>query len=887
LALAPGTRLGQYEIVASLGAGGMGEVYRARDTRLGRDVALKILPELFVSDADRVARFQREAQVLASLNHPNIATIHGFEEIGAGPAAGRALVMELVDGPTLADRIVEGAIPIDEALPIARQIADALDAAHAQGIVHRDLKPANIKLRPDGTVKVLDYGLAKAMAEDRGAGPTNVANSPTLTARATEMGMILGTAAYMAPEQARGKSVDKRADIWAFGCVLFEMLVGQRVFIGEDMTETLASVVKEQPNIALAPAKVQRLLRKCLEKDPRRRLRDIGDAWELLEDAPQQAGDTAAAAPARARASRLPWIVAAAAGLAAIALAVVHFRQSPVTALTARFEITWPTSAESKSLGGAQFFQLSPDGRYLALVAQNSIWVRPIDSVEATRLDRTQGATYPFWSPDSETIGFFQDAHLRIVPRGGGAVRTLCDAPDGRGAAWSTKGTIVFSDSLGGQGLSRVADQGGTPVRMTVVADAGPGAVHRYPQFLPDGDRFLFLVLSPKASIGGIYVGSLSGSAPIRILEGQENALFVSAAVGGGDGYLLFRNRTALMASVFDSSGLKTMGAPFLVAPDVGLGENTGLAAFSVARNGTLAYSGENAVAQEVVWLDRSGQRQSVVASGIQLVNVALSPDERRVAISVSRRGVDSDIWLIEPGGSPARFTFGPAPGWSSQVWSPKGDQIAYATSDLAGLPGYEIRRKHSNGAGVEETLMKSGQTLYVWDWSTDGKSLVISDGGKLELLPVEGDHTVVPLVKPESEALYGQLSPNGRWIAYTSGNRGQAEVYVQPVPATGSLRQVSQGGGMVPRWRRDGRELYYRATDGRLMAVGVSEGPDGSIQLNSTPQALFPIPSPGNINRYVYAPAASGQRFLVGQPLAGTEPPLTLVLNWTAAVKH
>jgi serine/threonine protein kinase len=883
--LTPGTRIGHYEIVGSLGAGGMGEVYRAKDTKLSRDVALKILPEVFVSDADRVARFQREAQVLASLNHPNIASIHGLEETGAGPAARRALVMELVDGPTLADRIAEGPIPIDEALPIARQIADALDAAHAQGIVHRDLKPANIKLRLDGTVKVLDFGLAKAMAEDRGAGAENPANSPTLTARATEMGMILGTAAYMAPEQARGKSVDKRADIWAFGCVLFEMLVGQRVFVGEDMTETLASVVKEQPNVGLAPAKVQRLLKKCLEKDPRRRLRDIGDAWELLEDAPRLTGDVPAVTPP-IRASWLPWIVAAVAGVAAIALAVVHFRESPIAPLTARFEIAWPTSAENKSLGGARFFQLSPNGRYLALVAQNSIWVRPIDSVEATRLDRTQGATYPFWSPDNETIGFFQDGHLKVVPRGGGAARTLCEAPDGRGATWSPKGTIIFSDGLGAQGLSRVAEQGGTPVRATVVASTDPGVLHRYPQFLPDGDRFLYLVLSGKADLGGVYAGSLSGSAPVRTLDGQENALFVSAAVAGGDGYLLFRKQAALMASVFDASGLKTVGAPFLVAPDVGLGENTGFGAFSVAGDGTLAYSGENAVAQEVVWLDRSGKRQSVVASGIQLADVALSPDERRVAISVARRGVDSDIWLVESGGSPARFTFGPSPGWSSQVWSPKGDQIAYATFDLAGLPGYEIRRKASNGAGVEETLMKSGETLYVWDWSADGKSLVVSDADKLELLHLEGDRTPVPLKAP-SGSLYGQLSPDGRWLAYTSGDRGQTEVYVQPVPATGSLWQVSKGGGLVPRWRRDGRELYYRAADGQLMAVSVNEGSGGSLQVSSTPQALFPIPSPGNVERYVYAPAANGQRFLVGQPLAGTEPPLAVVLNWTAAVKR
>jgi Tol biopolymer transport system component len=894
--LIPGQRLGPYEVLAAIGAGGMGEVYRAHDTKLGRDVALKILPPLFVHDPERVARFQREAQVLASLSHPNIAIIHGVEEApaaGPGQPAVRALVMELVEGPTLADRIADAPIPIDEALTLARQIADALDAAHGQGVVHRDLKPANIKLRPDGTIKVLDFGLAKAGTQDGGPTSGDLVNSPTLTARATQMGMIIGTAAYMSPEQARGKAVDKRADIWAFGCVLFEMLTGRRLFMGDDLTETLASVVKEQPDFAQAPPRVLRLLRKCLEKDPRRRLRDIGDAWELLESEGGSKDPASIVPPATTDppASRrlLPWAVAALAVAAATVLAVRQSGQTSPAPPPVRFQVEWPTTPGANPLGGAHFFQMSPDGRAVAIVNENALWVRPLDALEAVKIDRTQGVTYPFWSPDNQWIGFFQAGQLKVVSRAGGSIRTVCDAPDGRGATWSPRGVIVFSREFGNTGLFSVPEQGGTPSSVTKVAASGPtDDAHRYPQFLPDGERFLFLHLTGKADVAGTYVGSLSGSAQVRVLEGSQNALFAASA-GAVSGHLLFKRDDALMAQAFDVASLKAGGTPFVVATGIGDGENTGLGAFSIGAAGTLVYGNTREVAGDLVRVDRTGARQSVVATNARFDNFALSADGRRIALSMSpeNRNSESDIWLLTIGGSPSKFTFGPAPGWMFPVWSPRADHVAYATIDLAGQAAYEIRRKASNMAGVEEKLLSSPETLFLWDWSPDGKFLVYSSGGDLYQLRLDGDRKPVAFTKGPAEDHYGQVSPDGRWMVYTSGDRNQSEVYVQPIPPTGALWQVSKEGGTMPRWCCQGRELFYRASDGRLMAVPVGAGKDGTFAVTGEAKPLFAVRTIGNVQRFTYQPSLDGRQFLVSVPSASAARPITVVLNWPATTKR
>jgi hypothetical protein len=641
-------RLGSYDVIAPLGAGGMGEVFRARDSRLGRDVALKVLPDSFAHDPDRLARFEREAQVLASLNHPNIATVHGFERAGDT----RALVMELVDGPTLADQIATGPIAVDEALAIARQIVDALDAAHGQGIVHRDLKPANIKIRPDGAVKILDFGLAKALAPEGSDATADAMNSPTLTARATQMGMIIGTAAYMSPEQARGRAVDRRADIWAFGCVLYEMVTGKRLFVGEDLTETLASVVKENPSLEHAPPGFQKLLRKCLEKDPRKRLRDIGDAWELLEPA-----SAPAAAPAAHRPSFVPWLAAALAAVAAVVFGIMLVRRSPaVGAPLVAFEVGWPGDADARFVGGARFFEISPNSRYVAIVHQNALWVRALDAVTPVRIERTQGATYPFWSPDSEQIAFFQNAQLMVVSRAGGSPRTICDAANARGGTWNEQGTIVFAGDYGAAGLLRVAEQGGTPAKVTVLNGQGPtAAAHRYPQFLPDGNRFLYLSLTPDRETEGVYVASLDGMTPARVLDSTFNARFARAEVDGGDGYLLFVRSETLTAQVFDTARLATSGAPFPVAAGVGPGENTGLAAFSVADNGTVAHAEGIVASFDLRWIARTGEPREVVAADVPTNTFAMAPDQKRVAMSLanSRGGFNFDVWVQPPGASP------------------------------------------------------------------------------------------------------------------------------------------------------------------------------------------------------------------------------------------
>ncbi len=627
-----------------------------------------------------------------------------------------ALVMELVDGEDLSVHIARGPIALADALPIARQIADALEAAHEQGIVHRDLKPANIKVRADGTVKVLDFGLAKALDANASSGSAGAMNSPTLTAAGfatgyggagTEMGMILGTASYMAPEQARGKAVDKRADIWAFGCVLYEMVTGRRPFAGEDITEILASVVKDAPDLSAAPPELRRLLGRCLQKDPKKRLRDIADVWDLVDEPSALPRPV----PQASRTSRLPWIVATAGVLAAVALAVHDFGESAVTpTATARFQVPWPADASvAADTRGARSFQLSPDGRHMLMASQGALWVRALDSLDAVRLERTQGATYPFWSADSEWIAFFAGGQLKKIARAGGPIQVICDAPDDRGGAWSTNGTIVFSDRFGYAGLSRVSESGGTPVPATKITTTGPSDAHRYPQFLPDGEHFLYLYLTGDAGVAGLYVAALDGSPAVRLLPGQDNALYI-ASPGARAGHLVFRRHDKLMAQAFDPARRELSGTAFPAAEGVGQGENTGLGAFSVSNHGGLAYGPGTVTRVEMVWIDRSGKRQASVSPTADINTFSLSRDQRRLALGIAAdaTGTESQIWTQAlPGGSPSKLTFDPAPGWEAPVWSSDASEIAYATMNLAGLSTYEIRRKALSSAGTEETLTR------------------------------------------------------------------------------------------------------------------------------------------------------------------------------------
>ena len=890
--LTVGSRLGHYDVTALIGEGGMGQVYQATDTKLNRQVALKILPEAFATDPDRLARFQREAQVLASLNHPNIAAIHGLEE----SEGTRALVLELVEGPTLADRIARGAIPLDEALPIAKQIAEALEAAHEAGVIHRDLKPANIKVKDDGTVKVLDFGLAKALDTSPEGDPSQ---SPTLTAAATQMGVIMGTAAYMSPEQARGKTVDKRADIWSFGVVLYEMLTGRTAFEGEDVSVTLADVIRAELSWEQLPDDLPPILstylRRCLHKDPSQRIRDIGDVRLAMEGAFETAtahpGDSPVALVAPA--SKLPWLVTGVAAIAAVAVSVLHFGETVPPVDVSRFQVELPGGASDPQSG---FLVLSPDGRHLALTHGNQLWVRSFDSLEARPIDGTGGARYPFWSPDSASLAFFAGGDLKKVSRTGGLVQTLPAAANGRGGAWSPNGTIVLSP-IGNGTLSAVPASGGDVRAVTALPEASGSDAHRYPQFLPDGERFLYLYLTSDADVAGVYVGSLDPQTPPRrVLDGRNQAQYVASPVRSGDGYLVYRQDTVLMAQSFDASSLQSAGAAFPVADGIGMGAgNTGYSRFSTSSSGSLAYAPEDVQNTELVWFSRNGERLDLLTAADRIQGFSVSRSQERAAIVVGQIGFEiGDIWLQNlAGGAPSRFTFGPPPGWRNPVWAPDGDWVAYSTSNLAGLGHYDIRRKPTNRSGDEELLLSEATNLRIWDWAPDGSYLVYSESTTqdrdIQILPLTGDRTPVAFLETPARESHAQVSPDGGWMAYVSDEQGDPQVYVKSIPATTSLWQISVDGGTMPRWRQDGRELFYRGADGTLMAVDVgsnlaNEGPAAELfEHEPTPKPLFDgVPATGSIFTFTYQPSADGQRFAVLGPAPGSESSITVVLNWS-----
>ncbi len=889
MTLSGGTRLGPYEVLAPLGAGGMGEVYRAADSRLSRDVALKVLPEEFFEDGDRVARFEREAKSLAALNHPGIAAVYSFEEI-----SGRhILVMELVEGEGLDEKIASGPLPPDESLAYARQIAEALEAAHEKGIVHRDLKPANVKVTPEGKIKLLDFGLAKIFESDPTGSSPSATRSPTLTGRATAAGMILGTAAYMSPEQARGRAVDKRSDVWAFGCVLYEMLTGKRLFIGETVSDTLAAVLRHEISLndlpPAVPSTVRRLMVRCLERDPKNRLRDIGEARIVLDEVAsgrveETDASLAGAAEPTKKKGWLPWALAGIAIVAAVALAIVQFRaprSEPAQAI--RFDIARPESSSPTNRG--KFFELSPDGRFLAIVEAGELWVRPLDSVSARRIEGIEDATYPFWSPDSAWIGFFAENELRKVARDGGRAQKICAAPGGRGASWSADGVILFSDRFGNRGLSRVSAQGGVPAAVTRLATEAASDAHRYPQFLPDGKSFLFLYLAPSPEVAGVYLGKLDGGPPERVLKGSDQAVF-ARAVGSGSGYLLHRRETTLMAQSFDFGSRRKIGEEVPVANGVGVGANTGSGAFTLSANGLLAFSADAATSSEFVWIGSSGERGERLGSANaemgDFYGLSLARGGRRLAFGA---GNPPDIFTQSlSGGEPSRFTFGPAPGWAYPIWSPDGSEIVYTTQDLVGLPQYEIRRRRADRAGGEEMLLSAKSFLFPWDWSPDGGSILYGDDrGDLWLLPLAGKRKPVAFITAPGQLAYAQFSPDGRLVAYASDEQGQFQVFVATVPPSGALWQISTGGGSMPRWRRDGRELYYRSNDGTLMAVALGAGPGtAAIEERSAPRPLFTgIPSSGNSPIFTYAPDDDGHRFLVASTKRGAQEPITLLVNW------
>ncbi len=817
MSLRVGTQLGSLEITALLGKGGMGEVYRARDTKLKREVAIKILPEEFSRDPDRVNRFQREAEVLASLNHPNIAAIYDLEEAGGS----RYLVLELVEGETLADRIQRGPIPIEEAVDIAKRICEALEAAHEKGIVHRDLKPANVKITPDGKVKVLDFGLAKAME----GSPANAmqSNSPTIISGSMP-GVILGTAAYMSPEQARSRPVDKRADIWAFGVVLYEMLTGQRPFQGQDVAEILVAVITKEPNWELVPVKVQRLLKRCLEKDPQKRLRDISGAALLLEETPQ-AAEPASLVP---RHTRLPWAVAAAFVVISIALGVLLWRPTRQTDRPLmRFSADLgPEAVEGLRITAA----ISPNGARLAFVARGptgkqQLATRLLDQAQATLLPGTENATDPFFSPDGQWIGFFADQKMKKISVQGGAAVTICDAPNARGASWGEDGSIIVKLTSGGGGLSRVSGAGGTPQEITKPSDKGE-VTHRWPQILPSGQAVLFT--------GNKVIGAYE-DASIEVLS-PKTGQWKTVQRGGyfgryvPSGHLVYLHQGTLFAVVFDLDRLEVRGAPAPMLEDVAGDPATGGGQYDVAGNGTLVYlSGKSSAASwPVVWMESSGKTQPLRGVPGQYFHPRFSPDGKRLALVVRSAGGD-DIQVHDwQRDTMTRLTF--TQGNLFQVWTPDAKHIVF----LFRSPGANsIRWIRADGAKEAQTLLES-KDLTPYSFSPDGKRLAYTErsvdtGSDLWTLPLDVSDPDHPKPgKPELffgtpfDELEPAFSPDGRWIAYTSNESGRAEVYVRPFPSgtpSGSGKwQISTGGGRYPIWSRSGRELFYETLDNRIM---------------------------------------------------------------------
>ena len=864
MALSSGNRLGPYEILAAIGAGGMGEVYRARDSKLGRDVALKVLPDAFARDAERMARFQREAKVLASLNHPYIASIYGLEDSGST----HALVMELVEGPTLADRIRSGPIPIDEALRIARQICDAMEYAHERGIVHRDLKPANVKVTNDDAVKVLDFGLAKAIEGD--AASTDMANSPTLSRMATQAGVLLGTAAYMSPEQAKGKAVDRRADIWAFGCVLYEMLTGKVVFRGETVTDTLAAVIKEEPDWSQLPAttpiQVRVLLQRCLQKDLKQRLQAIGEARisldGVLSGAPLDSSPVSLSAVA-ARRERLAWVVALVMTLLAVTASIVALvwrsTSRPPASPEVRLQIVTPTSSGGEVL-------LSPDGRQIAYGSTSGpgLWLRPLDSEVAKLLADTAGGAW-FWSPDSQSIGFFASQKLKRIDVASGTVRTLADAPTPRGGTWNADGTILFAP--GGNGpLYRVASAGGAPEPVTRLAAQDAG--HRDPEFLADGHHFIFWVLGPPG-VRGEYIGSLDATDVHRLFDADGPASWAPPD------QVLFVREGVLYAQRVDLNRFALTGDPLPIASDLSA-VPTGRKPASASMTGIIAYYPAARVRRQLVWRDRSGRQVGTIGDPlVDYDSARLSPDGRFVAIDRFVSG-EPNIWLMDT----ARGTLDPftSDGASNFAWSPDSRRIAFC-SDTKGV--LNIYWRDVGSASPAELLLESSEAKNVSDWSPDGKYILFATQSPvtardLWALPVQGpEHKPFAVVQGPAEETAGIFSPDSKWIAYTSDESGRNEIYVRPFPGPGRAWPISTNGGQRPFWRRDGKEIFY-VTAGSLMAVTVRLRSDGTIDAG-TPTSLF-TEGAGEVLRG----PSDGQRFLSVVALDDkATPPITVIVNW------
>jgi len=889
----PGTRLGPYEIGAPLGAGGMGEVYRARDTKLGRDVALKVLPATFAADSDRMVRFRREAQVLASLNHPHIGAIYGFEDSGGV----HALVMELVQGPTLADRIARGAIPVDEALPVAREIAEALEAAHDRGIIHRDLKPANIKVTPEGNVKVLDFGLAKALEGPPSS--TDIHNSPTITSMTTQPGIILGTAAYMSPEQARGKSVDRRTDIWAFGCVFFEMLAGKRPFEGETVSDALAAVIRAEPEWSLLPSNtpqtIRNLLQRCLIKDPRQRLQAIGDGRIVIEEVLSGASqDLPSAVEMRTGAWRraLPRAVATATVILAALFAAKYFTRNPEPLPAIVSQIVPPPNTRFVFTGinpGPPI--VSPDGERLVFSAVSSdgrqlLWVRPLDSAAAKPLDGTDGATFPFWSADSRSLGFFANGKLNRIEVSGGPPLALCEVAIGRGGTWGADGTILFTPNVSSP-VFRIAASGGAPQQVTTLDESLNERSHRWTQWMPDNKHFLFFAQRAVVGTGGVYIGSLDRGAPKLIMQNESNAVY------SPPGYLLFVRQGILMAQRFDARQWRLDGDAVPLVEHVGVNAITSRAIFAVSETGIMVYEAGNATGDtdQLIWYDRTGKQIEATGTPGLYLEPSVSADSSKLAISSLAGGTGNlNIWVFDLArATKTRLTFPPSSDRQPN-WAPDGKSVAFV-SNRNGPP--HIYLNASDGTGAPTALTTDDASQFAPRFTPDGRYLLFErmaeqPNSRREIwgVPLSGDRTAFPVIQSQYDVYAPALSPDGKWLAYESRESGRPEICVIPFLHGTGKWEVSTAGGVLPRWRRDGRELFYISTDNKIMSAEITE--QGSSLLVGKVSPLFqvnPIPFAGGSN---YDMTGDGKKFVVASLASSQESePLTLIVNWLGLLKQ
>jgi serine/threonine protein kinase len=885
MSLHVGTQLGSYEITALLGKGGMGEVYRARDTKLKRDVAVKILPNEFSRDADRVSRFQREAEVLASLNHPNIAAIYDVQEADIA----RFLVLELVEGQTLAERIRRSAIPVEEALDIARHICGALEAAHEKGVVHRDLKPANVKITPDGKVKVLDFGLAKAL--DSAPTDVDLSNSPTLMSGA---GMILGTTGYMSPEQAKGAGVDHRSDIFAFGAVLYEMLAGRPAFPGETVSEVIAAVIRAEPDWSklpqATPSRLERLLRRCLQKDRSLRLRDIADARFQIEDAlSDPVGSTKSN---RNYGTWAGWITAA-----VLLGATLFFSSRPplnsASTGSISFQVFPPQgtvfSAALNTTVNVPQFALSPDGRNLVFAAKTPgtapvLWVRSIDQVNARQLGGTEEAYDPFWSPDNRWIGFFAEGKLKKVPAAGGAVQIITQAAaENRSGTWGPQDNILFGS--GTEPIFLVKSTGGKTEPVTMLDTSRQEGSHRYPYFLPDGKHFLYSILGRLADQNGVYLGAIDDKAKRLLVRLNSNAIYVP-------GYLLFVDGDTLLGQTFDANHLALNGEPFVVAEHVG--RNTAwMGAVSGSGAGTIAYAGTIAQDGHLSWIDRSGNALGTAGTPDgDYVDFRLSPDEKRLAASlVNTRASTVEIWLTDLARISSSLFASGGLVTATPIWSPDGSRLAFRSNRNGIIEFYE---RSAAGGGNDRPLLL-GETYHAahipslnlipTDWAPDGQNIIFSvpaaeSGNDLWLLPLTQGGKPEKFIASPAEQMHGNFSPDGHLVAYTSNESGKFEVYVETFPRSDRRWPVSTKGGYEPRWRADGSEIYYLSEDRKLMAVSVGPGPSFGV-----PKVLFQTRVAAGVtaNRVHYVPTRDGRRFLVNTQTSDAPPnPITVVVNWT-----